>query len=222
MKSEADKMINSTSMDPLTTNVAALFIESARYYLATVYWTKLRCSVEALPREVLWLRANEQSNSVANLVLHLEGNIRHWILCGVGGAPSLPDRASEFLARNGPDADELLAKFEGTLAEVDQFLGRLTAADLIEARFIQGREVTVLEAVFHVVEHFSFHLGQIVMMAKIHAPGAIRFYADDGAFVRPLEELGTTSVRRSKRFQVMRLRVGAWTSSVLTGSMTGR
>jgi len=173
-------------MDSLTTNVGALFIERARYYLATEYWTKLRCSVEALPREVLWLRANERSNSVGNLVLHLEGNIRHWILCGVGGAPSLRDRSSEFLTRNGPDAAELLARFECALAEVDQFLGRLTAADLIESRFIQGREVTVLEAVFHVVEHFSFHLGQIVMMAKIHVPGAIQFYADDGGFARPL------------------------------------
>jgi len=173
-------------MKPPTTDVALLFIERARYYLVTEYWTKLCCSVEALPQEALWLRANERSNSVGNLVLHLDGNLRHWVISGVGGAPSSRYRASEFTARDGPDAAQLLATLESTIAEVDQLLDRLTAGDLLESRIIQGREVPVLEAVFHVVEHFSLHLGQIILMAKIHAPEAIRFYEDDGGLARPL------------------------------------
>lgn len=175
-------------MDPQAMNIATIFIERSRYYLVTEYWTKLRCCVEALPREVLWLRSNEQSNSVGNLLLHLEGNIRHWILSGVGGAPSSRDRASEFVARDGPDATELLARLERTLGEVDRSLGKLTAADLVEPRTIQGREVTILEAVFHVVEHFCLHLGQIITLVKIHVPGAIQFYEDTGGLAQPLWE----------------------------------
>ena len=173
-------------MHAQTIDIATLFIERCRYYLVTEYWAKLRCSIEVLPEGALWSRVNEKSNSIGNLILHLEGNIRHWILSGVGGAPSSRDRASEFIARNGPRAIELLASLERALAEVDQFLAGLTAADLAEPRTIQGREVTILEAVLHVVEHFSLHLGQIIMMAKIHAPGAIRFYEDAGGLARPL------------------------------------
>jgi hypothetical protein len=51
---------------------------------------------------------------------------------------------------------------------------------------IQGEEVTVLEAIYHVVEHFSLHLGQVIWAAKMHAPGAIRFYEDAGGVARPL------------------------------------
>jgi uncharacterized damage-inducible protein DinB len=166
------------------TDVALLFLERSRYFLATEYRTKLRCAVEALPADALWWRANEKSNSVANLLLHLNGNIRQWIVRGVGGAAGARDRAAEFSATDGPDAGVLLADLESTLAEVDRILGALTPADLVERRSIQGRDLTVLEAVYHVVEHFSLHLGQIVLIAKFHAPGSIEFYQDAGGLAR--------------------------------------
>jgi len=164
--------------------VALLFLEHSRYFLGTEYLTKLRIAVEALPADALWWRPNEQSNSVGNLLLHLNGNIRQWIVRGVGGAPGSRDRAAEFSAKDGPPAAVLMADLERTLAEVDPILGALTPADLLERRTIQGRDLTVLEAIYHVVEHFSLHLGQIVLVAKLHAPDAIKFYEDAGGLAR--------------------------------------
>ena len=82
----------------------------------------------------------------------------------------------------------LVANLERTLDEVDRVLAGLSDADLLEARTIQGRDITVLDAIFHVVEHFSQHLGQIILMAKLRAPGAINFYEDAGGLATPLWE----------------------------------
>jgi len=105
---------------------------------------------------------------------------------GVGGAPDARHRASEFEAREGGDAATLLAALNATLDEVDAVLAKLTSEDLASTRVIQGRDVTVIEAVYHVVEHFSFHLGQIVLLAKMHAPGAVKFYEDAGGLAKPI------------------------------------
>lgn len=166
--------------------VTEIFLDRSRHYLRTEYPTKLRAAVESLSADALWWRANDQSNSVGNLLLHLTGNIRQWIVAGVGGAPNTRDRAAEFAARDGASAQVLLAELDRALEEVDAVLARLTDSDLSGTRTIQGRDVTVLEAVYHVVEHFSLHLGQIVFIAKLHTPGAVRFYEDEGGLARPL------------------------------------
>src|SRR5581483_11092568 len=100
-------------------DLAATFIQRTRYYLQTEYRTKLRAAVEAMPPGALWWRANEQSNSVGNLLVHLAGNVRQWIVGGVGGVSVARDRAGEFAAREGESADELLARLEKVLDEAD-------------------------------------------------------------------------------------------------------
>ena len=134
--------------------------------------------MEAIPAAAIWARANEGSNSVGTLLLHLAGNVRQWIVSGVGGEPDTRDRAAEFSMRSGFAAEELLARLEGVLSEADGVIARLTPEDLLERRTIQGRDVSVMAAVYSAVQHFSTHLGQIIMVAKEHSPGAIRFYED--------------------------------------------
>ena len=112
--------------------------------------------------------------------------MRQWIVCGVGQAVDTRDRAAEFAARAGPSAAELLATLETAVAEADRVLAALSPASLLEQRTIQGRTITVLEAVYHVVEHFGQHLGQIILIAKASAPGTVRFYEDAGGLARPL------------------------------------
>jgi uncharacterized damage-inducible protein DinB len=170
----------------MTPDVASLFLERARYYLLAEYRTKLRSAVGALPAGALWWRPNDESNSAGNLLLHLEGNVRQWLVDGVQDRPSRRRRAGEFSARDGETAEALLARLDDTLGEADRALGRLSARDLLERRTIQGRDVTVLEAIFHVVEHFSHHLGQVILLAKHHAPGTVRFYEDADGLARPL------------------------------------
>ena len=165
-------------------DLSATFIDTSRHFLSTEYRTKLRAAVLAMPPEAIWWRANDQSNSVGNLLLHLAGNVRQWIVSGVGGAADSRDRAGEFAAQAGGGAEELLANLERALDDVDAVLAHLTPDDLAARRTIQGREISVFEAIYHVVEHFSLHLGQIILVAKMHAPGAVRFYEDAGGLAR--------------------------------------
>ena len=167
-------------------DLAQTFIARSRYYLQTEYRTKIRAAVEALPPEAVWWRANDQSNSIGNLLMHLAGNIRQWIVAGVGRAPDRRNRDGEFAARGGATAAELLDALDAALDDVDAVIAKLTPDDLASRRTIQGREVSVLEAVYHVVEHFALHAGQIILVSKMHAPGAVRFYDDTGGLARPL------------------------------------
>ena len=79
--------------------LAALFVERSRDYLGIEYRAKLRKALAALPADKVWWRPNEESNSVGNLLLHLTGNIRQWIVAGVGGTAVTRNRAAEFAAR---------------------------------------------------------------------------------------------------------------------------
>ncbi|MFP5356608.1 MAG: DinB family protein [Gemmatimonadota bacterium] len=166
-------------------DVAERFLERSRYYLGTEYPAKLRAAVLALPPDRLWWRANQASNSAGNLLLHLAGNVRQWVVSGIGGAPDTRARDAEFAADGGMGSEALLAHLDAALREVDEVLARLTPASLGETRRIQGRETTVFSALYHVVEHFSGHTGQVILIAKMHAPGAIRFYESAGGLAHP-------------------------------------
>jgi len=165
---------------------ASTFLERSRYYLATEYRIKIRAAVESLPDGALWSRPNGESNSVGNLLMHLAGNVRQWIVSGIGGAADVRNRDGECQARGGADAAVLLSALDDVLDDADAVLAKLTAADLAASRTIQGRDVNVMEAVYHVVEHFAGHTYQIVLVAKMHSPGAIRFYEDAGGLARPV------------------------------------
>jgi len=171
---------------PDAPDLSDIFVARSRGYLGDEYRVKIRRAVEALPPDALWWRPHDQANSAGNLLLHLAGNVRQWIVSGVGGAPDARWRAGEFEARGGEDAAALLARLDATLDEADAVLAALTPQRLAERVTIQGRDVTVLDAVYHVVEHFALHLGQLILLAKQLAPGSVRFYEDAGGLARPL------------------------------------
>lgn len=176
---------NRTSETPVS-DLAQRVVTSACHYLGSEFRTKLRAAVESLPNEGLWWRPNEGANSIGNLLLHLEGNVRQWIVSGVGRAPDRRNRAHEFAAREGAGATELLAALDATLDDATTVLTALTEEQLLERRTIQGRQLVVVDAVLHVVEHFSYHVGQVVFVAKALTPGAVRFYDDAGGLARPI------------------------------------
>ncbi len=166
-------------------DIASAFLERSRHYLGVEYPAKIRRCLDALPPDAVWHRTDEHSNSVGNLLLHLAGNVRQWIISSVGRAPDSRHRSAEFTAREGADAAALFAALRSTLDEADAVIAALTPAELLDRRTIQGRDVTVLEAVYHVVEHFALHTGQIILLTKRHAPGRIRFYEDAGGLAIP-------------------------------------
>jgi hypothetical protein len=95
---------------------------------------------------------------------------------GVGGARDVRTRQAEFDQRDPIPREDLLARLRQTIADADAVLAAVTPAQLLEARRIQGKDTTVFRAIYQVVEHFSMHTGQIIMMTKALRPGTIRFY----------------------------------------------
>jgi uncharacterized damage-inducible protein DinB len=162
--------------EPSAREVAEAFIAQARSLLTGDYLPKIERCLERLTDAETWWRASEESNSVGNLILHLSGNARQWIVSGLGGARDERVRQAEFDERAPLPRRELLARLKETLVEVDAVLASLDATRLLERRAIQGLEVTALEAVFHVVEHFSMHTGQIILLAKMLGRADLRFY----------------------------------------------
>ena len=165
--------------------IASAFIDRSRHYLAYEYPTKIQRCLAVLPPDALWHRTDERSNSIGNLLLHLEGNIRQWIVTSVRGAPDHRQRSGEFSALDGGGAEELFAALRATLDEADAVIAGLGADDLQSRRTIQGRDVSVLDAVYHVVEHCALHTGQIILLTKQYAPGRIQFYEDAGGMAIP-------------------------------------
>lgn len=173
-------------LQTMTTDIGQQFIDRSRSFLDDEYRTKIRRAVEALPQEVIWWRPHEHSNAVGNLLLHLAGNARQWIVAGVGQTTDIRDRASEFSASEGMDATELLAQLDVVLDDAVAVLARLRPADLATRLHVQTRDVSVMDAIYQVVQHFALHLGQIILIAKERAPGAVRFYEDAGGAARPI------------------------------------
>lgn len=166
-------------------DVAQTFIAQARTYLREDYLPKIERCLEKLSDEEIWWRANAESNSIGNLLLHLAGNVRQWIVSGLGGEHDARVRQQEFDERTMIPRGELLALVRGALSEVDETLASLDSSSLLEARRIQGGDIIVLEAIFHVVEHFSMHTGQIILITKMLKSADLRFYDFTGDKPKP-------------------------------------
>jgi uncharacterized damage-inducible protein DinB len=160
--------------------IAEAFLKRASEFILGDYLPKIERCVEKLTDEQIWWRANEESNSIGNLILHLCGNARQWIVCGIGSAPDSRNRDSEFEQRDLIPRDELSALLRSTLSDVHTTLQSLDPATLLEYRKIQGNDVDILEAVFHVTEHFSMHTGQIILLTKLLTATGLHFYDFEG------------------------------------------
>jgi uncharacterized damage-inducible protein DinB len=158
------------------TSVSNSFIQEARRLLTEEYLPKIERCVERLTNEQIWWRANPESNSIGNLMLHLSGNARQWIVCGLGGEVDRRQRQTEFDEREEIPREELLGKLRTTVMEVSDVLARFDSARLLDEYQIQGSRVTALAAIFHVTEHFSMHSGQIILLTKMLANADLGFY----------------------------------------------
>ena len=180
-------------MSELATSRA--FINHASNFLVGDYLPKIERCLEKLTDKQIWWRANEESNSIGNLILHLCGNARQWIICGVGAQPDNRDRDSEFAQREIISRDELLTLLRTTISEVQSTLRDLDPSLLLEHRKIQGNDVELLEAIFQVTEHFSMHAGQIFLLTKLLTASDLGFY--DFEADKPVQRWRTDSSRQS-------------------------
>jgi len=156
--------------------VSQEFITESRKFLTEQFFPRIERVVENLSDEQIWQRPNEASNSIGNLMLHLAGNVRQWIISGLGGQEDNRVRQQEFDERSTIPKNELLAKLWQTVTEADAVLEKFDEAKLLETRKIQHDQVTPLYAIYHVVEHFSMHTGQIIFISKMLTAEDLEFY----------------------------------------------
>lgn len=142
------------------------FLDQARWYFTSYYLPRVERCLAQLTDEDVWIRSNDASNSIGNLVLHLSGNVQQWIIGGVGNLPYIRDREHEFGERGGFTREQLLARLKETLANADQVLANVDPNSLLERKEIQGNDVTVMQAILRIVQHFGLHTGQIMLLTK--------------------------------------------------------
>jgi uncharacterized damage-inducible protein DinB len=155
--------------------IAQIFLAEARYSLKARYLPRLIECLELLSEKEIWWRPNAASNSAGNLVLHLAGNARQWIVSGLGGAPYTRDRDSEFAERGPIPRRALIALLRNAVGEACRVLGRMPESSLARIYSIQRFRVTGLVAVSHVMEHFAYHTGQIIFVTKSKRGRDLRF-----------------------------------------------
>jgi uncharacterized damage-inducible protein DinB len=152
-----------------------LFLASSRHSLAQQNLPRIVKCLQQLSAEELWWRPNSASNSAGNLVLHLCGNVRQWILSGLGGVEYRRERDREFAERGPIPRQVLVAQLRRTVRDACEVLAHLSGDSLSRKHKIQGYRVTGLDAAFHVAEHFGYHTGQIIYITKLKRGHDLKF-----------------------------------------------
>src|ERR1700734_775741 len=126
--------------------------------------------LDKLTDDQMWHRGGDHENSVANLLLHLEGNMRQWILHGIADQPDIRQRDEEFTLIPSTNSAEARARFNATLDESARVIAALPPDRLLIVIDPQPtgtwRHTTTLEAIFKVVGHVEMHTGQIILLTK--------------------------------------------------------
>ncbi len=156
-------------------SVESLFLQFSAEKLRQ-FADRIEVCLGKLNEDQLWARGGRNENAIGNLALHLAGNVGQWILSSLGGNPLQRDRDSEFAARGGFGAAALSAKLRDTVDQAAQIISGLTTAQLTQRYEIQNYQVSGVEAVYHVVEHFAEHTGQIIFATKMLTGDDMGFY----------------------------------------------
>lgn len=153
--------------NPKPRDLGTIFLEEAQSRLKKQFLPQILKSIDQLSDQEIWWRPNAASNSIGNLVLHLSGNVRQWIISGLGGAADVRRRDEEFSEAGPLPRQGLVALLRGTVNEACRVLARTPARSLGRPVSRQGFIVPRQVAVTHVLEHFAYHTGQIVYATKL-------------------------------------------------------
>jgi len=141
--------------------------------------TRIEKVLSLLTEEEVWYRPNDEANSIGHLILHLCGNVTQWIGSGIGRQVDRRERDLEFGTTEHLNKELLIKKLHTLRPITDQALAKITSSDqLTEPRKVQGFDETVLGILIHVTEHFSYHVGQVAIIAKYLKGVDLGFYAD--------------------------------------------
>jgi len=158
----------------ITADELAAALGSAAGNELTSALARIKHCLGQLTDEQVWWRSRPSLNSIGNLILHLCGNVRQWLVAGLGGAADVRNRPAEFAERGPIPRAELLRQLGAVVDEARAALARQTARQLLDVRPIQGWQVTGLAAIFDSVPHFRGHAQEIVHMTRVQLGDAYR------------------------------------------------
>ena len=162
-------------------NTTPVLLYEVRHAILDRHLPRIARCMRLLSEQDVWWRPNRASNSAGNLVLHLAGNVRQWIVSGLGGAPDIRERDREFAERGSVTRRKLLAALNEAVKEAAKVISNLSPQDLETEYIIQGFRVSGFQAVFHLAEHFAFHSGQIQYITKLKTGRDLAFTRLPGA-----------------------------------------
>jgi uncharacterized damage-inducible protein DinB len=139
--------------------------------------SKIKACMKQLDEKDIWFRHNEHVNSVGNILLHLCGNIRQWIISSLGGAPDIRERDLEFSTVGGLTKEELTTRWRDTMLEAVTVITNASQENLLRNRLVQGSAHSGIGIIIHVTEHYSYHTGQIIFLTKLYKNIDMGFYA---------------------------------------------
>ena len=155
-------------------SVGQAYIVASRHRLAECV-KKIKHCLAQLSDEQVWWRPHDSMNSIANIILHLCGNLRQWIVSGIGGEPDIRDRPKEFSERSSMSKAELIRRLDEIARQADAVLAGVTDLQLLESRRIQGFGETVLSSNFDSLSHFQGHTQEIVFITRLQLGDAYKF-----------------------------------------------
>ena len=158
------------------TTLSEEFIDQAIFRL-NENTRKIEKCLDELSEEEIWKRPNKSSNSVGNLILHLCGNVTQYIISSLGEKEDNRNRDFEFKAEGGYNKSGLIKKLTITIQQAFEILREQNDQDQLKIRSVQGFNLSGTGIILHVVEHYSYHTGQIIFWTKLLKDIDLEFYA---------------------------------------------
>lgn len=138
---------------------------------------KIKKCLNEMSDEEIWKRPNPSCNSIGNMILHLCGNITQYIISSLGGAEDKRQRDKEFSSDGGYNRVELFKKLASTVAQATEIVSKINPDQMLTRHSVQGFDLSTIGIVIHVVEHYSYHTGQIIYWTKLLKEKDLAFYA---------------------------------------------
>ena len=138
----------------------------------------VRIALDRVSDEEIWQRPNQVSNSIGNLMLHLCGNITQYAISSLGEKEDVRERDKEFEAKGGIGKAELIRTLMHTVNMAKETIKSTSEAQFMRSREVQGFQMSGIGIILHVVEHYSYHTGQIAFWVKQLKDKDLGFYED--------------------------------------------
>lgn len=155
--------------------IQQLLIEEFKRRIIDESFERILYCLQLLTPQQIWFKPNPVTNPVGNLVLHICGNTRQWIFSGLLGQKDLRKRKQEFILTDLPK-EELIRMIQTLRQDILQHLPQLRQTLLEKTYPVQTFQETGVSILIHVIEHTSYHTGQITQLTKLITEQETNYY----------------------------------------------